>query len=99
MIVAALKMIFAALNTCEQRSANCLDPGASDACPNTMLGIRDRALLALGFAGAFRRSELVALRVEDLTECPDGGNNAASSGCAANAGSTAAWARRKQRAS
>jgi site-specific recombinase XerC len=44
-----------------------------DACDSrTMLGIRDRALLALGFAGAFRRSELVALRVEDLTECPDG---------------------------
>jgi site-specific recombinase XerD len=43
-----------------------------DACPNTMIGLRDRALLALGFAGAFRRSELVALRVEDLTECPDG---------------------------
>jgi site-specific recombinase XerD len=44
-----------------------------DACDTrTMLGLRDRALLALGFAGAFRRSELVALRVEDLTECPDG---------------------------
>jgi site-specific recombinase XerD len=43
-----------------------------DACPPTMLGHRDRCLLALGFAGAFRRSELVALRVEDLTECPDG---------------------------
>jgi site-specific recombinase XerD len=43
-----------------------------DACPPTMLGIRDRALLALGFVGAFRRSELVALWVEDLTECPDG---------------------------
>jgi site-specific recombinase XerD len=43
-----------------------------NACPNNMLGIRDRALLALGFAGAFRRSELVALRVEDLTEVADG---------------------------
>jgi site-specific recombinase XerC len=42
------------------------------ACPDTMLGIRDRALLALGFAGAFRRSELVALRVDDLTEVADG---------------------------
>jgi hypothetical protein len=29
-------------------------------------------LLALGFTGAFRRSELVALRVEDLTEVADG---------------------------
>jgi site-specific recombinase XerD len=43
-----------------------------DACPHTTIGIRDRALLALGFAGAFRRSELVALRVEDLAEVPDG---------------------------
>jgi integrase len=43
-----------------------------DACPDTMLGTRDRALLALGFAGAFRRSELVALQVADLTEVADG---------------------------
>jgi integrase len=43
-----------------------------DACPDTMRGIRDRALLALGFAGAFRRSELVALRVEDIAEVVDG---------------------------
>jgi site-specific recombinase XerD len=40
--------------------------------PSTLLGARDAALLALGFAGAFRRSELVALRVEDLTEVPNG---------------------------
>jgi site-specific recombinase XerD len=31
-------------------------------------GLRDRAVLLLGFAGAFRRSELVALNVEDLEE-------------------------------
>ena len=41
-------------------------------CPDTLAGKRDRALLALGFAGAFRRSELVALQVEDLVETPDG---------------------------
>ncbi|MBK1723583.1 hypothetical protein CKO23_15225 [Thiocystis violacea] len=35
-------------------------------------GLRDRALLTLGFAGAFRRSELVALRVEDLEETSEG---------------------------
>ena len=34
--------------------------------------IRDRALLLLGFAGAFRRSELVALNVEDIEETNDG---------------------------
>lgn len=43
-----------------------------DRYPDTLKGRRDRALLALGFAGAFRRSELVALRVEDLTETADG---------------------------
>jgi site-specific recombinase XerD len=41
-------------------------------CPDTLAGKRDRALLALGFAGAFRRSELVALQVSDLVEAPDG---------------------------
>ena len=35
-------------------------------------GLRDRALLLLGFAGAFRRSELVALNVEDLQFCDTG---------------------------
>ncbi|WP_244936732.1 site-specific integrase [Methylobacterium currus] len=40
--------------------------------PPTLTGKRDRALLALGFAGAFRRSELVALDVSDLREDPEG---------------------------
>ncbi len=40
--------------------------------PDTLTGKRDKALLALGFAGAFRRSELVALDVEDLREDPEG---------------------------
>ncbi|BCM88113.1 site-specific integrase [Methylobacterium indicum] len=40
--------------------------------PDTLTGKRDRALLALGFAGAFRRSELVALDVVDLREDPEG---------------------------
>jgi integrase len=35
-------------------------------------GLRDRALLLLGFAGAFRRSELVALDCEDIEECDTG---------------------------
>jgi site-specific recombinase XerC len=34
--------------------------------------LRDRALLLLGFAGAFRRSELVALDVEDIEPTTEG---------------------------
>lgn len=41
-------------------------------CPDTLTGIRDRALLLLGFAGAFRRSELVALEVNDIERTPEG---------------------------
>jgi integrase len=41
-------------------------------CPNSLLGKRDRALLAFGFAGAFRRSELCALEVADLAWVDDG---------------------------
>ena len=37
-----------------------------------LAGLRDRALLLLGFAGAFRRSELVAVRKGDLEFNPDG---------------------------
>jgi len=35
--------------------------------PKALKAVRDRALLLLGFGGAFRRSELVALDVADLT--------------------------------
>ncbi len=40
--------------------------------PAGLKGLRDRALLLLGFAGAFRRSEIVALDVADLEETEDG---------------------------
>jgi len=36
------------------------------ACPKNLLGLRDRALILIGFAGAFRRSELCAMTVSDL---------------------------------
>lgn len=39
---------------------------------DTLPGRRDRALLLFGFAGAFRRSELVAIDVEDLEETDQG---------------------------
>jgi site-specific recombinase XerD len=40
--------------------------------PEGLAGLRDRALLLLGFAGAFRRSELVALDVADIEETETG---------------------------
>src|SRR5450755_2019315 len=40
--------------------------------PDRLSGLRDRALLLLGFAGAFRRSELVALDVADIEETQTG---------------------------
>lgn len=40
--------------------------------PDTVRGARDRALLVVGFAGAFRRSELVALDVGDLDRREEG---------------------------
>ena len=40
--------------------------------PEGLLGIRDRALLLVGFAGAFRRSELVGLDIADLDFNHDG---------------------------
>jgi len=44
----------------------------ADALPDTLLGRRDRALLLLGFADGFRRSELVALDVGDVEETAGG---------------------------
>jgi integrase len=42
------------------------------ALPEGLLGLRDRALLLVGFASAFRRAELVGLNVEDVATGPDG---------------------------
>jgi site-specific recombinase XerD len=43
-----------------------------DATDAGMIGIRDRAIILLGFAGAFRRSELVGLDLADCTFSRDG---------------------------
>lgn len=43
-----------------------------DELPAGLLGLRDRALITLGFAGGFRRSELVALNCADLTFVAEG---------------------------
>lgn len=43
------------------------------ATPSTLHGLRDRALIAVGYDTLCRRSELVNLRVEDLTPLASGG--------------------------
>jgi integrase len=43
-----------------------------DELPSGLIGLRDRALITLGFAGGFRRSELVALNCDDLVFVPEG---------------------------
>lgn len=40
--------------------------------PPTLQGLRDKALLLLGFSGALRRSEVVGIDVEDLALCKEG---------------------------
>jgi integrase len=61
---------------CAQRRVAPLLPGQlraiSRALPQGTLGLRDRALLLLGFAGAFRRSELAGLEASDLAFTDDG---------------------------
>lgn len=42
------------------------------ALPATLLGVRDRALILIGFAGAMRRSELVRLDITDVRSSPQG---------------------------
>src|SRR5665213_3502264 len=41
-------------------------------CPKGTRGDRDKLLILIGFAGAFRRSELAHMRVQDLTIYKDG---------------------------
>jgi integrase len=42
------------------------------ALPENLQGLRDRALLLIGFAGGFRRSELAGLAVDDIAHEKDG---------------------------
>ena len=43
-----------------------------ETCPPTPSGLRDHALLVIGFAGALRRSEIAGLRVADIERHADG---------------------------
>ncbi|WP_346835989.1 site-specific integrase [Paenibacillus polymyxa] len=40
--------------------------------PDKLQGVRDRAILLIGFAGAFRRSELVSLDIESISVVKEG---------------------------
>lgn len=40
--------------------------------PDTFMGKRDKALILIGFAGAFRRSEIVGLNVDDISYRDEG---------------------------
>jgi len=42
------------------------------ACPESLLGLRDRAMIAVGYDTLCRRAELVALRIEDLQPLANG---------------------------
>jgi integrase len=43
-----------------------------EACPDTLLGMRDRCLLRLGYDSLCRSSELIGLRIEDVNILSDG---------------------------
>lgn len=74
-VKAVLAGIRRTLGTAQRRAAPMV-PGTlravSKALPASLLGKRDRALLLLGFAGAFRRSELTGLEIRDLVFTEDG---------------------------
>ena len=75
LIVRVMRGIRRALGTTQKR-ASALSVGDLHAmvaaCSADLAGARNRALLALGFFAALRRSELVALEVADVREEPRG---------------------------
>lgn len=71
----AVKTIEAAMGSRAIQKAPLLDEDFKSlvkSMSDDLKGVRDRALLLVGFAGAFRRSELVALDVADVTFTPEG---------------------------
>lgn len=74
-VIETWKGIRRTIGTAQKQKAPLLVEGlrrAVQALPDGPAGRRDRALLLLGFAAALRRSELVAIAVEDLVETREG---------------------------
>jgi integrase len=74
-VIATLQGIRRTLGTApDQKTAALTDDirAMIAATDDGLIGLRDRALVLLGFAGAFRRSELVALDLVDLVFSRDG---------------------------
>jgi site-specific recombinase XerD len=70
-----MKGIRRSLGTASRQKAAVLTDdirGMIEVSDTGLIGARDRAIILLGFAGAFRRSELVALDVEDCAFGRDG---------------------------
>ena len=75
MVRNTLKGIRRTLGTAIVQKAPTLTPDICAMVESTdvgMIGVRDRALILLGFAGAFRRSEVVGLDIEDCLFGKDG---------------------------
>jgi integrase len=75
MVRATLKGIRRTLGTAAVQKAPALTDDIRamvDAADAGLIGARDRALILLGFAGAFRRSELVGLDIDDCAFSKDG---------------------------
>jgi site-specific recombinase XerD len=75
MVGNTMKGIRRALGTAQSRKTAMLTDEIRtmmDVAGDGTMGARDRALILLGFAGAFRRSELVGLDVEDCAFSRDG---------------------------
>jgi site-specific recombinase XerC len=74
-VKATLRGIRRAIGAAPKRKAPAVAEVTRDmarAVPRGLKGLRDRAVLLLGFGGAFRRSELVALDVSDIEETDEG---------------------------
>ncbi len=74
-VKASLRGIRRAVGTAPKRKAPAvaeIKHRMSRAAALALKGLRDRALLLLGFGGAFRRSELVALNVDDIEFTDEG---------------------------